>query len=45
VLVAGDPKDQIEALKTAGVQGFVHAQSDDVETLTEWQNRIAGRKR
>ncbi|HTX35595.1 MAG TPA: methylmalonyl-CoA mutase family protein [Bryobacteraceae bacterium] len=41
VLVAGNPKDQIEALKAAGVQGFVHMQSDAVQTLTEWQNRIA----
>ena len=44
VLVAGNPKDQIEALKAAGVEGFVHIQSDAVQTLTEWQNRIAGGK-
>jgi methylmalonyl-CoA mutase len=40
VLVAGNPKDQIEALKAAGVQGFIHVMSDAVETLTEWQIRL-----
>jgi methylmalonyl-CoA mutase len=44
VLVAGNPKDQIEALKAAGVQGFVHIQSDAIQTLTQWQERIAGGK-
>jgi len=42
VLVAGNPQDHIEALKAAGVQGFVHIHSDAVQTLTDWQNRIAG---
>ena len=37
VLVAGNPKDQIEALEAAGVQGFIHVISDAVQTLTEWQ--------
>jgi methylmalonyl-CoA mutase len=40
VIVAGNPKDQIEALQAAGVQGFVHLASNAVETLTEWQNRL-----
>jgi methylmalonyl-CoA mutase len=40
VIVAGNPKDQIEVLKSAGVQGFIHIQSDAVQTLTEWQNRL-----
>jgi methylmalonyl-CoA mutase len=40
VLVAGNPRDQIEELRAAGVQGFVHIQSDAVQTLTEWQNRL-----
>lgn len=40
VLVAGNPKDQIEALKAAGVQGFIHIGSDAVQTLTEWQTRL-----
>lgn len=44
VVVAGNPKDQLEALKAAGVQGFVHVQSDAVETLTHWQDRLGLRK-
>jgi methylmalonyl-CoA mutase len=40
VLVAGNPKAQIEELQAAGVQGFIHLQSNAVETLTEWQNRL-----
>jgi methylmalonyl-CoA mutase len=32
VVVAGNPKDQIDALKAAGVQGFIHIASDAVET-------------
>ncbi len=40
VLVAGNPKDQIEALQAAGVQGFVHIQSDAIQTLTQWQDRL-----
>ena len=40
VLVAGNPKEQIEALKAAGVQGFIHVLSDAVADLTEWQDRL-----
>ena len=40
VLVAGLPKDQVDALTAAGVAGFVHARSNAVETLTEWQDRL-----
>jgi methylmalonyl-CoA mutase len=40
VLVAGNPKEQIEALKAAGVQGFVHVLSNAVDTLTEWQGKL-----
>ena len=40
VLVAGNPKDHIEALQAAGVQGFVHIQSDAIQTLTQWQDRL-----
>jgi methylmalonyl-CoA mutase len=40
VIVAGNPKDLIEPLRAAGVQGFVHVMSDAVETLTEWQDRL-----
>jgi methylmalonyl-CoA mutase len=40
VIVAGNPKDQIEALEATGVQGFIHIASDAVETLTTWQDRL-----
>ncbi len=40
VIVAGNPKDQVDALTAAGIQGFVHVMSDAVETLTHWQNRL-----
>jgi methylmalonyl-CoA mutase len=43
VVVAGNPKDQIDALTAAGVQGFVHIASDAVSTLTDWQNRLGVR--
>jgi len=43
VLVAGNPKEQVEELKAAGIQGFVHVLSDAIETLTEWQNRLGMR--
>jgi methylmalonyl-CoA mutase len=40
VIVAGNPKEQIDALKAAGVAGFVHIFSNLVDTLTEWQNKL-----
>ena len=40
VIVAGQPADQIEALRAAGVEGFVHVGSDAVQTLTYWQDRF-----
>jgi methylmalonyl-CoA mutase len=40
VLVAGYPKEQVEALRGAGVAGFVHALSNAVETLSEWQDKL-----
>jgi methylmalonyl-CoA mutase len=40
VIVAGNPKDQIDALRAAGVQGFVHVACDAVATLSEWQDRL-----
>lgn len=43
VIVAGYPKEQIEALQAAGVGGFVHMQSDAIETLTLWQDRLGMR--
>lgn len=44
VIVAGNPKEQIDALKAAGVQGFIHIASDAVETLTVWQDRLGVKK-
>jgi methylmalonyl-CoA mutase len=43
VLVAGNPREQIEALRAAGVGGFVHVGSDAVATLTEWQDKLGMR--
>ena len=40
VIVAGNPKDQMEALNAAGVAGYVHVLSNAVETLTYWQKQI-----
>jgi methylmalonyl-CoA mutase len=40
VIVAGNPKDQIDALKTAGVADFVHVMSNAVDTLAGWQKRL-----
>lgn len=40
VLIAGNPKDQIDALKAAGVRGFIHLGSDAVETLAGLQDAL-----
>ena len=40
VLVAGNPKEQMEALQAAGVQGFIHIFSDAIQTLTQWQDKL-----
>ncbi|MCC6588257.1 MAG: hypothetical protein IT168_16310 [Bryobacterales bacterium] len=40
VIVAGNPKEQIEELKQAGVKGFVHVLSNAVETLRHWQDEL-----
>jgi len=40
VIVAGNPKDQRDQLAAAGVQGFVHVQSNAIATLTEWLDRL-----
>lgn len=40
VIVAGNPKDQIAELQAAGVAGFVHVLSNQIETLTEWQDKM-----
>jgi methylmalonyl-CoA mutase len=43
VLVAGNPKEQMEALQAAGVQGFIHIFSDAIQTLTQWQDKLGMR--
>ncbi len=43
VLVAGNPKEQMEALQAAGVQGFIHIFSDLTQTLKEWQDKLGMR--
>ena len=43
VIVAGNPKDQIDALKAAGVADFVHIQSDALRTLSAWQDHLGMR--
>jgi methylmalonyl-CoA mutase len=40
VLVAGNPRDQVEALRASGVADFVHVSSNAIETLTTWQARL-----
>ena len=40
VVVAGYPKASIDALKKAGVADFVHVQSNAVDTLARWQERL-----
>jgi methylmalonyl-CoA mutase len=40
VIVAGNPKDQADALRAAGVADFVHVLSNAVDTLTRWQDRL-----
>ncbi len=40
VVVAGNPVDHLEALRAAGVAGFIHLGSDIIATLGEWQDRL-----
>ena len=40
VIVAGNPKDQIDALRAAGVAASSTSCSNAVETLTRWQDRL-----
>ena len=44
VVVAGYPKAAIDDLKAAGVADFVHVQSNAVETLSTWQDRLGMRR-
>ncbi len=41
VLVAGNPKEQIEALKAAGIRDFIYLGMNAVETLSRWQEALA----
>ena len=41
VVVAGNPKDDIEALKAAGVRDFIYLGMNAVETLSRWQKALA----
>ncbi len=41
VLVAGNPKEQIEALKAAGVKDFAYLGMDAVQFLAKWQEALA----
>ncbi|MDZ4797022.1 MAG: methylmalonyl-CoA mutase family protein [Bryobacteraceae bacterium] len=40
VVVAGNPKDQMDVLNAAGVAGYVHVLSNAVETLKYWQDKL-----
>ena len=40
VLVAGNPKEEIDALKAAGVRDFVYVGMNAVETLSRWQEAL-----
>ncbi len=41
VLVAGNPRDQTDALRAAGVRDFVYAGVNAVEVLSKWQEDLA----
>jgi methylmalonyl-CoA mutase len=41
VVVAGNPKEQIETLKSLGVKDFVYVGVDAVEVLSRWQEALA----
>jgi methylmalonyl-CoA mutase len=41
VIVAGNPKDQIAALRAAGVKDFAYQGMDAVEFLSRWQEALA----
>ncbi len=41
VLIAGNPKDEIEALKAAGIRDFIYLGMNAVETLSRWQEALA----
>jgi methylmalonyl-CoA mutase len=41
VVVAGNPKEQIEALKAAGIKDFIYVGVNAVEILSRWQEALA----
>jgi methylmalonyl-CoA mutase len=41
VVVAGNPKEQIEALKAAGIMDFIYVGVNAVEVLSRWQEALA----
>jgi methylmalonyl-CoA mutase len=41
VVVAGNPKDDIEALKAVGIRDFIYPGMNAVETLSRWQKALA----
>jgi len=41
VIVAGNPKEQIEALRAAGVKDFAYMGMDAVKFLSHWQEAVA----
>ncbi len=40
VVVAGNPKDDIEALKAVGIRDFIYLGMNAVETLSRWQKAL-----
>ena len=40
LVLAGYPADQIEALKAAGVDEFVHLRADLIGTLSDFQKKL-----
>ena len=44
VIVAGNPKEHMDALNAAGVVGYVHVLSNAVETIGQWQDKLGMEK-
>jgi methylmalonyl-CoA mutase len=40
LVIAGNPKEHIEALKAAGIRHFIHVRSDVLETLQQFQDEL-----
>ncbi len=41
VVVAGNPKEQVEALRAAGIKDFIYVGVNAVEVLSRWQEALA----